>query len=132
MVSFWDGPTFLYQAALNSNGILAFTTTNLGGASHSITVTYASDTFFAASSGAVVPTPPYLLGPAVDSNGGYQLNFTNISGAPFTVLGAGDISLPSSNWTVLGLATETVPGQFQFTDTTATNSAQRYYRARSP
>jgi hypothetical protein len=132
MVSFWDGSTFVYQAALNTNGIVACTATNLSGASHSISASYASDTFFAASSGVLVPTPPYLFGPTVLSNSLYQLSFSNISGAPFTVLYAPDFLSPSSNWTVLGLATETVPGQFEFTDTTATNTTQRFYRVRSP
>jgi hypothetical protein len=132
MVAFWDGPTFLYQAPVNTNGIVSCIATNIGGASHSITASYASDTFFAASSGALVPIPPYLFGPTVLSNSLYQINFSNSSGAPFTVLGAPDFLSASSNWTVLGLATETVAGQFQFTDTTATNSAQRFYRVRSP
>jgi hypothetical protein len=132
MVAFWDGSTFVYQAALNTNGIVACTVTNLGGASHSISASYASDTFFAASSGALVPIPAYLFGLTMLSNSLYQISFSNISGAPFTVLGAPDFLSASSNWTVLGLATETVPGQFEFTDTTATNSAQRFYRVRSP
>lgn len=36
------------------------------------------------------------------------------------------------NWTVLGAMTETSPGQFQFTDSQATNHPQRFYRVRSP
>lgn len=132
MVSFWDGSSFLAQVPLNGSGRSTFTATNLGGASHSVTASYASDTIFASSAGSLIPTPPYLIGPAVLSNGGYQLNFTNISGAPFTVICAGNLVVPQSNWIVLGLATETVPGQFQFVDSETNNIVQRFYRVRSP
>jgi hypothetical protein len=40
--------------------------------------------------------------------------------------------LPASNWTVLGPATENPAGHYQFTDPGATNSAQRFYRVRTP
>jgi hypothetical protein len=42
------------------------------------------------------------------------------------------VSLPLSNWTVLGGVTEISPGVFQFTDASATNSPQRFYDVRSP
>src|SRR6266446_7391128 len=38
----------------------------------------------------------------------------------------------SNDWTSLGSATEISPGQFQFTDTQATNFPQRFYQIRSP
>ena len=76
--------------------------------------------------------PPYLTGMSLLSNGACALTFSNLSGAPFTVLGATDLSLPLSNWAVLGQALEIVPGQFQFTDLEATNNSQRFYRVRSP
>ena len=132
MVSFWDGSNFLAQAPLNTNGNASFTTSGLSGSSHSITASYCSDTTFASSSANLVPTSPYLTGLLILTNGALQLTFSNVSGAPFTVLGSTDIGLPLSNWSVLGLAIEIVPGQFQFTDPLATNNTQRFYRVRSP
>ena len=130
MLSFWDGPNFLAQYALNTNGIATFTTTNLTPGTHSISANYCSDTVFASSSGSIIAVPPYLTGMTVLSNGAWSLSFSNVAGAPFTVLGAVDLSL--SNWEVLGQAIETVPGQFQFIDLEATNNTQRFYRVRSP
>src|SRR6266568_1365807 len=128
MVSFWDGANFLTQVALNTNGTAAFTNSNLSGGSHAITAGYYSDTVFASSVGRLLATPPYLTGLSIVSNGALQLGFSNVSGAPFTVLGARDPSLPLSDWVALGLATEIFPGQFQFTDTQATNYSNRFYR----
>jgi hypothetical protein len=63
--------------------------------------------------------------------GAFRLSFTNRSGLSFTVLGATNLALPSSNWTVLGTATEAPSGQYQFTDS-QTNQPRRFYRVRSP
>ena len=48
-----------------------------------------------------------------------------------TVLTTTNPSLPLSNWTVAGPATNTTPGVFQFS-TDTTNNPQGYYRVRSP
>ena len=50
----------------------------------------------------------------------------------FTAFATTNLSLPFRNWTRLGLVPEVSPGQFQFTDTQATNSPQRFCRVRSP
>jgi hypothetical protein len=76
--------------------------------------------------------PFTLVGAQTRSDGSFQFGFTNISGASFSVLAATNLMLPLSNWTVLGGFTESSPGQFQFSDTPATNREQRFYRARSP
>jgi hypothetical protein len=47
------------------------------------------------------------------------------------VLATTNASLPLGNWTSLGAVTEISPGQFQFSDSQATNT-QRYYRVRWP
>ncbi len=47
-----------------------------------------------------------LKNPTKLSNGAFQFSFTNTPGALCTVLATGNITLPSSNWTVLGQATE--------------------------
>jgi N-acetylneuraminic acid mutarotase len=65
-------------------------------------------------------------------SGAFQLAFTNIQGAVFTVSATTNISLPLSNWAVLNGVTEISPGQFQFTDSSATNGGQRFYCVHSP
>ena len=62
----------------------------------------------------------------------FQVSFTNLSGLGFTVLGATNLGLPLSNWSVVGAASEAPPGQYQFTDSQATDNPQRFYRGRSP
>jgi hypothetical protein len=76
--------------------------------------------------------PPYLTNPLRLANGGFQFAFTNSPGAPFTVLASTDLTLPMSNWTVLGSVTEVSPGQFQCTDPQPTNRPRRFYRISSP
>jgi len=80
-----------------------------------------------------IPTPqiPVLTGPVILDDGTFQFNFTNAVGAFFDVLATTDLSLPTTNWAVLGRAIEISPGQFQFTDEQATNSPQRFYLIRS-
>jgi hypothetical protein len=78
------------------------------------------------------PTATTLTDTKQLTNGGCQFCFTNTVGALFGVLAATDPSLPLSNWTSLGGVTEVAPGQFQFTDPQATNTARRFYRLRAP
>jgi hypothetical protein len=137
MVSFWDGSTFLGQVAQVTNGYGIFgyatlTLTNLPPGSHAINATYVSDSLFAASSGAVQGTSPAVSIYRYPSNAVVQLNFSNVVGAPFTVLASPNVALPSSNWTALGSATELTPGRYQFTDSSAPANQSHYYRVRSP
>lgn len=73
---------------------------------------------------------PWLTTSMWLGNGGFRFGFTNVSGVTFTVVGSTDLALPISNWPVLGTATESPPGsgQYQFTNRSATLSAQRFYR----
>jgi hypothetical protein len=132
MVSFWDGVAFLAQIPLNTNGLATFSTTNLNAGSHAIAARYSSDPIFASSSGNIIATPPTLDGISLLTNGAFRFSFSNVIGASFMVLGSSDLFSPLSNWPVLGPATETQPGQFQFTDPQATEYTQRFYRVRSP
>jgi len=77
------------------------------------------------------PPAPTFLTPARLGDGSFRLSFTNVSGAAFTAFATTNIAT-SSNWTSLGSATEISPGQFQFTDTQATNLPRRFYQIRSP
>jgi hypothetical protein len=134
MVSFWDGPNFLAQSALDSTGRVFFATTNLGAGHHAVLASYYSDTIFASSIGWVAASPPILLtSPVMLGDGSFKLGFTNASGAPFTVLGTTDLLLPLTNWDVIGPAIETLPGQFQFNHPQASNNNNiRFYSVRSP
>jgi hypothetical protein len=73
--------------------------------------------------------PPRLTG-ATLSNGSFQLNFTNTPGTTYTILATTNVFQSISSWTVLGNATETAAGQFQFTDTQAAGKPLRFYRVR--
>jgi hypothetical protein len=42
------------------------------------------------------------------------------------------LSLPLTNWTMLGPPVNNGSGQYQFTDPAATNDGQRFYRVSSP
>jgi hypothetical protein len=66
------------------------------------------------------------------AGGVFQFSFTGTPGTSFTAMATTNVSLASTNWTVLGAATEISPGQFQFTDQVATNHLQRFYRISSP
>jgi hypothetical protein len=85
---------------------------------------------------ALVAAPPAceiaLTGAQALTNAAYRFAFTNTPGAFFGVLAATNMALPLSAWTSLTGLTEVSPGQFQFPDSQATNSPQRYYRVRSP
>jgi len=76
--------------------------------------------------------PTTLTGTRILPNGSFQFSFTNTPAARFSVLATTIPTLPLNYWMVLSGVTETVPGQFQFTDAQATNYAGRYYRVRSP
>jgi alpha-tubulin suppressor-like RCC1 family protein len=83
----------------------------------------------------VVPPPPGAItikSATKLANGSIQLTFTNNPGALFTVLAATNPSLSTAAWNPLGSATETPPGQYQFTDSQALNNPMRFYRVRSP
>jgi len=80
----------------------------------------------------VAPPVPPVLNSVTMSNGQFQFAFSNISGQTFTVLAATNVTLPLSNWAVLGPTTEGPAGQFKFTDSQTTTNAQRFYRARWP
>ncbi len=81
-----------------------------------------------------VPLPPTINTPSPTVLGGgvFQLNFANTNNATFSVLASTNISLPASNWTVLGTATNLGGGLYQFTDPDATNYPSRYYKLRFP
>lgn len=82
--------------------------------------------------GVVASNPPLLMTPAALANGSFTFGFTNVADAEFAALASTNLSLPLSQWSSLGLATQGAPGQYQFTDPDATNYPQRFYRVVSP
>lgn len=80
----------------------------------------------------VVPTPTILTSPVTLDDGSFQFSFTNAPGAILSVVATTDLGLPLVEWNALGGVAEISPGQFQFTDTQATNHVQRFYRTLSP
>ncbi len=81
---------------------------------------------------APVLTAITLTGAKILPSGSFQFVFTNSPGEVFSALSTTNLELPSSDWTVLGPATEGPPGSFQFTDPQTTGNAQRFYLIRSP
>jgi hypothetical protein len=95
------------------------------------TVTIAGQTLTVVQLTAASNIPSILRGAKILGNGSLQFNFTNTPGAAFTVLFTTNFMLPLSLWTPLGAPIENPPGQYQFTDPTATNF-QGFYNVRSP
>lgn len=78
----------------------------------------------------VVPAAnaPVLSGTLIGNS--FQINFTTVA-ADFTALTSTNAALPLSNWTVLGNVSGISSGQYQFTDSAATNGEQ-FYEVVSP
>lgn len=74
---------------------------------------------------------PQIGGVKLLGNGTVEFLFTNNPNASFTVLGTSNLSLPTSNWTVLGVTTNVSADVYEFIDTDATN-VTRFYRVQSP
>jgi DNA-binding beta-propeller fold protein YncE len=114
------------------NGVVSFAfTANPFATSRTANISLLGQTIPVTQSAAPV-IPPNLTGLTILSNGAFQFCFINNQGASFTVLTTTNLSLPLTNWTVLGTPTNNGSGQYQFTDLTATNYGQRFYRVSSP
>jgi len=76
-------------------------------------------------------TPPPRPAGTRLSNGNFVLKFAETPGSNFTVLATTNLTMPLTNWTVLGKAIENPPGLFRFTDSPPA-SIERFYEVRSP
>jgi len=76
--------------------------------------------------------PIVLTNPAMLPDGTFEFGFTHIPGMRFTANNTINMGQPFSNWTRPGGVTEVAPGQFQFTNTTASGDPARFYRVTSP
>jgi hypothetical protein len=80
----------------------------------------------------LLPLPIRLCNFVMAADGACHFTFTNTPGLSFSVWAAPNPTLPSSNWTMLGSATEVLPGQFQFVDAHIGGLTRRFYRVCSP
>ncbi len=80
----------------------------------------------------VVVAPPRVISPIRLGNGTFQFGFTNRPGVGFAVWASTNAALPFAQWSYLGAPVEAPAGTFLFTDSQATNRAQRFYRVSSP
>ena len=108
---------------------------SIGG--HPITASYSGIAYYLASStsGAstqqvILPpnsTPVTIDTPAHLANGTLQLNFSGVPGYTYLIEAATSLTSPIT-WTILSTNVANVQGLFNFTDLSATNHADRYYR----
>ncbi len=83
--------------------------------------------------GGSTPVASVLINSTVTVGESFRFSFTNAPGLTFTAVASSDLTVASSNWTVVGSAIETAAGQYQFTDPGAvTNNVRRFYQIRSP
>jgi hypothetical protein len=109
-----------------TNGVVSFGFTANTGPNRAATITVLGQPV------QVVQSSPVNFLNAVSSPGGvFQISFSNFQNSSFTVLSSTNVSLPLTDWTVVGAASNIGPNFFQFTDSQATN-CQRYYMVRSP
>ncbi|MCX6916160.1 MAG: leucine-rich repeat protein [Verrucomicrobia bacterium] len=143
-LDYWDGAN--WSVVRSSGGSLPArdTTDNLDGTvsggrfnvllgpDSTPALTGLTGTVFALAPIIVASEPPRLTASLVQSNRTFQFGFTSTPGAAFRAYSTTNLTAPFSNWTLLGILTDSPPGQFQFTDSQATNARQRFYQVRSP
>jgi sugar lactone lactonase YvrE len=113
-----------------ANGVMSFSFTANTGASRTAHITLLGVTIPVTQ--VAVVTPLFLTGARMLSNGAFQFSFTNNPAGSFTVVTTTNVSLPLSQWTVAGVATNVAGGVFHFTSGPATNGPKRFYSVRSP
>ena len=74
--------------------------------------------------------PPQIQGATNLPNGNFQFTFGNLPDTTFNVLSSTNPALPLNAWTNLGNATQTSPGQYQFSDNRPNRPAALFYRVR--
>lgn len=76
--------------------------------------------------------PPLLTSPSPAANGRVAFGFTSVSNTDFAVLATTNLALPLGQWSILGETIQNAPGQYEFTDSAATNFPLRFYDVVSP
>jgi uncharacterized delta-60 repeat protein len=77
------------------------------------------------------PMPPLITSQGL-SKGVFQFTYNSADRAAFTVLATTNLGVPTTNWSVLGTATNVGGTRYQFTDPTAGKFLQRFYQLRFP
>jgi streptogramin lyase len=113
-----------------TNGVVSFSFTADAGPARTANIRLLGQTIPVTQG--VFATPPILSTAQMLDNGLVQFSFTNNPDASFTVLSTTNLSLPISNWTVVGTPTSMGSGVFQFATQPPTNAAQCFYCVRSP
>jgi len=72
--------------------------------------------------------PIKLANPKTQLNRSFQFDLVGNPGLAFKVMSTTNASLPMSDWAMIGSATETTPGLYQFADPLATNGVKCFYR----
>jgi len=75
--------------------------------------------------------PPQFTNVIRSAGGGLTLSGTGPNGAVYRILSATNLAQPVGNWTPTTTGAFN-GGVFNFTDSTATNFSQRFYRAVTP
>jgi alpha-tubulin suppressor-like RCC1 family protein len=83
--------------------------------------------FYRISTGCETP-PPQLQSNSALTGGGFDLRFSGGAYWTYRVWASTNLLY----WEPIGTAVESQPGSFRFTDTVATNSPQRFYKAGTP
>lgn len=76
----------------------------------------------------IAAQPADITSVTVRPNGSMVLDFAGTSGYTQTVFASTNLE----DWAAIGPATQISPGRFQFSDPTATNFTQRFYKIRTP
>ena len=76
----------------------------------------------------ILPPRPQITGFSWSDQGTFDLSFSGDSNATYQVWASTNLL----NWQVLGTASPLGPGQFKFTDGSATDWPERFYRAGAP
>ncbi len=114
-----------------SNGVVSFSFTYNPTSSRTGHINLLGQSISVTQAGAGV-TPFTLTALQMLGNGAIQFSFTNTPGASFTVVSTTNLSVPLSNWTVVGVPVESPAGMYQFTSQPTTNDSQIFYGVLSP
>jgi sugar lactone lactonase YvrE len=127
----FDSAGNLYVANSGNGTLRKFTP---DGASSSFASGLSSPTSIAIFPGLKVwsAAPITLRHPKTLADNTFQFDLTENPGLTLNVLATTNLPLSSSNWSILGGAAEISPGNYQFIDSQATNTPQRFYRVSAP